>query len=143
MDIHGSIHGCGYPWILPSKHIHMDVVRAIHGYPTGYPSTAITATASIAICRSSRRRGHSYMACLIVSRVAPHSHPAKSTSFIRYRSLFSRECPIRHWASIDASSANNALYTVAIWEPRRAPSSFYVYDPVCSVSRGLAFLACF
>jgi hypothetical protein len=43
MDIHGSIHGCGYPWILPSKHIHMDVVRAIHGYPTGYPSTAITA----------------------------------------------------------------------------------------------------
>ena len=42
MDIHGSIHGCGYPWILPLKHIHMDVVRAIHGYPTGYPSTAVT-----------------------------------------------------------------------------------------------------
>jgi hypothetical protein len=44
MDIHGSIHGCGYPWILPLKHIHMDVVRAIHGYPTGYPSTAVTAS---------------------------------------------------------------------------------------------------
>jgi hypothetical protein len=43
VDIHGSIHGCGYPWILPFKHIHMDVVRAIHGYPTGYPSTAVTA----------------------------------------------------------------------------------------------------
>jgi hypothetical protein len=42
VDIHGSIHGCGYPWILPLKHIHMDVVRAIHGYPTGYPSTAVT-----------------------------------------------------------------------------------------------------
>jgi hypothetical protein len=47
MDIHGSIHGCGYPWILPSKHIHMDVVRAIHGYPTGYPSTAITDLVSL------------------------------------------------------------------------------------------------
>jgi hypothetical protein len=83
------------------------------------------------------------MTCLIVSRVAPHSHPAESTSFIRYRSLFSRECPVRHWASIDASSADSALYTVAIWGLGRAPSSFHVYDPVCSVSRGLVFLACF
>jgi hypothetical protein len=46
VDIHGSIHGCGHPWILPLKHIHMDVVRAIHGYPTGYPSTAVTACPS-------------------------------------------------------------------------------------------------
>lgn len=42
LEIHGSIHGCGYPWILPSEHIQLDVVRAIHGYPTGYPSTAVT-----------------------------------------------------------------------------------------------------
>jgi hypothetical protein len=33
-----------FKWILPSKHIHMDVVRAIHGYPTEYPSTTITAS---------------------------------------------------------------------------------------------------
>jgi hypothetical protein len=42
LDVHGYPTGSGYPWILSSIHIQLDVVRAIHGYPTGYPSTAIT-----------------------------------------------------------------------------------------------------
>jgi hypothetical protein len=54
------------------------------------------------------------MSWSMISRVAPHSHPAESTNFILYRSLRSRECPVRHCASINASPANNALYVHSI-----------------------------
>jgi hypothetical protein len=81
------------------------------------------------VLRCTAHNGHTQRTWRTVPSSMPQRHFASSTTPIRDRYWFGRQCPVRAWIRIDACYEVNVPYRHSVCRPGRAWSSFHVYWP--------------